>query len=550
MQEPSLTDSTDIQLVERTLAGDQDAYKHLVGRYQGHVHGLAYSLVGNWSDAQDIAQETFIRAYANLDQLKDANRFAAWLRRVAFSVSMNWLKAFRPGLFEQLDGRVDLDRLEIPDFQPGPQETAQKRELANAVLRAVESLPPKYRMPLTMFHLDGLSYQKVADFMDIPLGTIKSLIHRARGKLKTALGAVMAEEVTPMVQEVFNEHKLPAEFAARTLENVPILAWGKGKECTFAGALEAATAATEHPHSYANIMGWTGLAFRVRWWKPGERSRWCPSCAVGEMEEEIQAADKATGWRLRTEVHMAEPDMEKYAGDIVASINSGRPVPAYSDMEDMAVIYGYRDGGKTLLYRDYFKGETPHELPAKKMGWLWILLGEHGEPMKQPDALVQAMTIAVHNWNRRTGRSGPGEYWYGQAAYDAWMGDLAKAEAEGRSEQEWKLFAHVNRWNFSALGDARKAAIAFLRQNAALLPAPARSALERAADVYARQVEFFASSEFSADGCFLGPAPPQGTEAWTQDARDREIDLLAKTRDFDASATAEIESALAAVEGG
>ncbi|GAG17750.1 unnamed protein product, partial [marine sediment metagenome] len=116
------TNLTDAEVVALTRGGDNNAYKELVARYQGHVYGLVYSLVGNWTDAQDIAQETFIRAYVNLDQLRDATRFAAWLRRVAFSVAMNWLKAFRPGLFEQLDGRVDPDRLEIPDFQPGPLE--------------------------------------------------------------------------------------------------------------------------------------------------------------------------------------------------------------------------------------------------------------------------------------------------------------------------------------------------------------------------------------------------------------------------------------------
>lgn len=68
--------------------------------------------MGDWSNAQDMTQEAFIRAYVNLDQLRDPARFAAWLRRVAFGVAMNWLKAFRPGLFGQLEGKVDLDALE------------------------------------------------------------------------------------------------------------------------------------------------------------------------------------------------------------------------------------------------------------------------------------------------------------------------------------------------------------------------------------------------------------------------------------------------------
>jgi|GEM_PF-159217 len=210
-----MTNQPDEKLVLRTLDGDHEAYRELVSRYQGHVYGLAYSLVGNWADAQDVAQETFIRAYSNLDHLRDAARFAAWLRRVAFGVAMNWLRSFRPGLFKHLDGKVDVERLEIPDFTPGPPEVLQKRELADAVMEAINSLPAKYRVPLTMFHLNGLSYQKVADFLDIPLGTAKSMIHRAREKLRTALAPVVGKEITPMIQEVLNEHKLPKKFVER-----------------------------------------------------------------------------------------------------------------------------------------------------------------------------------------------------------------------------------------------------------------------------------------------------------------------------------------------
>ena len=131
-----IDEMSDQDLVRLTLQGQSDCYRPLVARYQGHVYGLAYSLVANWTDAQDIAQETFIRAYSNLDQLRDGSKFAAWLRRVTFGVAMDWLRTFRPKLFAQIDGNVDLEKLEIPDFAPGPAEVAERRELADAVLRA------------------------------------------------------------------------------------------------------------------------------------------------------------------------------------------------------------------------------------------------------------------------------------------------------------------------------------------------------------------------------------------------------------------------------
>ena len=132
-EEGEVSEPTDAELVMAVRGGRPQAYEVLVARYQGHVYGLAYSMSENWAEAQDIAQEAFVRAYVNLDQLKDPQRFAAWLRRVTFSVTMNWLRTYRPQLFERLDGRVDLESLEIPDFQPGPPEVVEKRELTQVL---------------------------------------------------------------------------------------------------------------------------------------------------------------------------------------------------------------------------------------------------------------------------------------------------------------------------------------------------------------------------------------------------------------------------------
>jgi len=529
--------TSDAEQVARTLAGDHGAYKELVTRYQGHVYGLAYSLSGNWTDAQDIAQEAFIRAYTNLDQLRDPGRFAAWLRRVAFGAAMDWLRAFRPKLFEQLDGQADLDKLEIPDFRPGPPEVAQRRELAEAVLAAVAGLPPKYRLPLTMFHLDGLSYQKVADFLDIPVGTAKSMIHRAQKKLKAILAAT-AKEMIPVVQEVFNEHKLPEKFAEKVLENVPTLAWGKGKECTFAGALEAAMAVTEHPYKYSDIMGFTGLAFRVRWFKGPDGQGICPSCAVGEMEEEIAAAERATGWPLKIEVHC--DDRQR----IVESINAGRPVPAYDGTEDMAVVYGYSEGGRKFLVRDYHKGDQAQELDAGKIGWLWLILGERKAGLSRREAVIEGLRIAVHNWRREVGREGPGDYWYGPAAYRAWSGHLARYDSLPNDKR--KLLGHVNWWNMFTLIDARRSAVASLDENAGLLDGQIRKGMLEASSIYKQASAFLESEVLAKGGCFLLFARGKSLADWTPDIRHRETELLTEAERYDAPAIAELDKALAA----
>jgi len=446
----------DAELIIRVHNGDSTAYKTLVTRYQGHVYGLAYSIVDNWADAQDLAQETFIRAYTNLDQLHDPAKFAAWLRRVTFGVTMNWLKAYRPQLFQQIDGKIDLDALEVPDFRAGPAQIAEGRELADAVMQAVAGLPPKYRVPLTMFHLDGLSYQKVADFLDIPLGTAKSLIHRAQQRLKAALGAAVSEEVTPMVQEVFNEHKLPAGFAGKVLEKVPALGWERGKECTFVGALEAALAATACPCSYTNLMGFTGLAFRVRWWKPTKEipQRWCASSAVGEMDEEILAAERATGWPMRVEFHPDERARQVGAPGLVASIDAGRPVLAYDGGLNMGVVYGYASDGQTILFQGYDTGEKGGEMPARNLGWMWLYLGEHRPGSGGQEAVRAALALAVNHWRRGSWKTGPGEYWYGRAALERWRADLL--DVSGLDEKQLKSLFHVNSFNYRTLRGGRR----------------------------------------------------------------------------------------------
>jgi RNA polymerase sigma-70 factor (ECF subfamily) len=501
-------------------------------------------VLGNWAEAQDVAQETFIRAYSNLDQLREPAKFAAWLRRVAFGVSMDWLRAFRPKMFEQLDGRVDLDHLEIPDFQPTPAEAAEKRELAEAVLAAVASLPQKYRVPLTMFHLDGLSYKKVADFLDIPLGTAKSLISRAQAKIKAILETT-AKEMIPMVQEVFDEHKLPQEFARKVIESVPVLAWGTGKECTFVGALEAAMSVTPHPAKYTDLMGWSRLAFRVRWWRWTDQPRWCHSSAVGEFPEEDAAIQKATGWRFDTAWHNRPEQRAADIPTIVAAIDAGLPVVGYDDGWNVSVAHGYEEGGKKILWRNYSKGPEPHAIPAEKIGpWLEFFRSQD-EPLSPRDALVESLGIAVRNWRR--GHSDAGikgrDYWYGTAAFDAWIKDLGMAgtlDAETRNG-----LLGISTWSFVTLLDSRSAAATFLADHAGHAAAAARGALDAARLEYERETATLGQAR--SDKCAFVAAHPGPDGGWTKEMMAREQQILAEARQHEEAAIAQIEKALAAM---
>ncbi len=550
-------DRSDGDLVRETRAGSHEAYRLLVSRYQGHVYGLAYSLAGDWAEAQDIAQETFVRVHLNLDQLRDPDRFAPWLRRVTFSVTMNWLRAFKPRRFEQLDGRVDLDLLDIPHFEPGPGELAERRELADAVLGAIASLPPKYRLPLTMFHLDGLSYEKVAQFLDIPLGTAKSLIHRARAQLRQALGALYAEEVTPMVKEVLDEHRLPLEFAERVIGGLEQVRWGAGeRENSVIGALAAALDAMGEETSYEELMGLSGAAFRIQMHQP----RWCPSAPHANCGFDChRAVLDALGYEL-VSVPVGEGDpgaVARARRAVMESIDRG--VPAFYSSEEESLVVGYDHAGRRLLLRRYGareRGYTPwwlekppgeetrsypesfvHEWPFLGLG---VLRPKPGKPDRQ-QARKRSLELAIELARSRS----YGPYASGFTAYAFWIEGLRNpAHFADARERLHRMGANAH--CYYSLCDARSAAAHYLRGLAAELGDGAAPRLVRAAELYRQIAEDVLGQECVTK---LAPMPwmlPEGEE-WTQEQRDEEARLLERAMALEREALAEIEAALRAL---
>jgi len=501
-----MTQPIDHELVEKTKAGDHDAYKELVSRYQGHVYGLAYSLVSNWADAQDIAQETFIRAYTNIDQLNEPSRFPAWLRRVTFSVAMNWLKAYKPKLFEQLDGKVDFDNLDIPDFSPGPPEVVAKRDLAEAVLKAVESLPRKYRVPLTMFHLDGLSYKKVADFLDIPLGTAKSLIHRAKEKLKPALSAYAISVEGPEVQEVFNEHKLPEEFVRKVLENIADLDWQHSGECTFCGSVAACMKFLKEDVKYEFIMGVSGSAFKLLWYP-----QWCSSnntlLVLGT--EPIQRTFRALGYQYQFMPKTDEINgKDKFRQMIMDSIQNGRPVIVEGIVgpPECGVVTGYDENGNVVFGRSYFhKSEDYYQ----KSEWYkechcMILIVEKQDLSAKSQILRDSLQWAVNlartsEWSRHDGA----KYACGLVAYKSWAEALKKDEdfPEGNLEVLTSRCNVSTSVTLSGLRDARSSAVKFL-QSMVDVETKAMSGIQAAIKVYQEEVSILSDALEIAPLCF------------------------------------------------
>ncbi|MBP6598718.1 MAG: RNA polymerase sigma factor RpoE [Giesbergeria sp.] len=184
---PAQPTDTDFQLVERTVAGDQRAYELLVIKYQRRIERLIGRMVRDTDLVQDIAQETFIRAYRALHQFRGEAQFYTWLYRIAVNTAKKALLDMKrnPVIYEgamsgndEGDETSRFERELISDETPETVLAAQ--EIAQAVNAAMAALPEDLRQAVTLREIEGLSYEEIATAMECPIGTVRSRIFRAR----------------------------------------------------------------------------------------------------------------------------------------------------------------------------------------------------------------------------------------------------------------------------------------------------------------------------------------------------------------------------------
>ena len=172
---------TDRELVLRAQNGDLDSFGMLVTAHRGAVHGLAYHWTGSFDDAEDIAQEAFVRAYLNLRQLREPDRFAAWLWRLARNECQQWRRRQRPAA-----PLADVeDTLTSP--QPSPTDDLEQTETRRLVQRSLRRLSDKNRLAISLHYLGGLSYEEIAQFLDLSTNAVAARLHRARRELEAHL---------------------------------------------------------------------------------------------------------------------------------------------------------------------------------------------------------------------------------------------------------------------------------------------------------------------------------------------------------------------------
>lgn len=175
-------------LITRAARGDTAAFEALMARHAPFVHNLALRTLGDPHDAEDVAQEAFLRAWRGLPAFRVDARFSTWLYRIVVNLCYSRLPALRAGL-----DAIDIDAsAEVPDDGAPVEAGALTGELRTHLHAAIDGLPRTYRMLLAMRHGQDMSYHDIAEAANLPLGTVKTGIHRARRQLQAALDAYEA----------------------------------------------------------------------------------------------------------------------------------------------------------------------------------------------------------------------------------------------------------------------------------------------------------------------------------------------------------------------
>lgn len=174
----------DQALVERCLTGDARAFDELINRYKRQVFALIYRLIRNQSDAEDVAQETFIKAYRNLSSYDPAHPFLTWLFKIAHNSAIDFLRAQKP---ESLSIHDDDNPLDIEDTQISLEDKIEASSQQELIEKVLSALPPLYREILVLRHQQELSYEEIAESLSIPVGTVKIRLFRARDIMKQKL---------------------------------------------------------------------------------------------------------------------------------------------------------------------------------------------------------------------------------------------------------------------------------------------------------------------------------------------------------------------------
>ncbi len=190
----------DHELVHACRAGNADAFGLLVRRYQDRLYPTIVRLLGSAEDARDVLQDAFVRAYVKLDQFHESSSFYTWIYRIAINlaISRNRRRGRRTFGFSQ-GGRIGQNAVNPidPRREADPGAELDRVEREEQIQRALATLSPEHREVVILKDLEDHRYEEIAELLNVPIGTVRSRLHRARSELRQRLGGLLANELTP-----------------------------------------------------------------------------------------------------------------------------------------------------------------------------------------------------------------------------------------------------------------------------------------------------------------------------------------------------------------
>lgn len=195
-----LIHSTDQDLVVFARSGSEKAYRELLDRYQRPVFSLVYRMVRDREAAEDLAQETFVKVFNHLDGYNSKYKFSSWIFKIATNLTIDTLRkkelrtvSLDGSRHASSDDEIESSRITVASTDENPEERLEAKELGVEIEEAIGRLRAEYRTAILLRHVEGRPYEEIAEIMEVPLGTVKTYIHRARSELRETLAHLRIE---------------------------------------------------------------------------------------------------------------------------------------------------------------------------------------------------------------------------------------------------------------------------------------------------------------------------------------------------------------------
>jgi RNA polymerase sigma factor (sigma-70 family) len=172
--------------IQKILKGDKAAFQALVEEHQRLVSHIVFRMISNREDSEDTCQEVFLKIYQNLSNFRSESKLSTWIAKIAYNTCLNYLEKRKLPLWDDLSfEEQSLDGFSENNHRPD--ELIDEREISFLLQTEINKMPVHFRTILTLFHLDGMSYNQIGEILDLPAGTVKSYLFRARRLLKERL---------------------------------------------------------------------------------------------------------------------------------------------------------------------------------------------------------------------------------------------------------------------------------------------------------------------------------------------------------------------------